>query len=270
MYDHDQSRPPEPAWIPLSASAAFLLQHKSLLGWSALLVLVTTILTWLGFLLTTNVFDHLTSAYFAVAPATESIWGWIKYIGWITSKYLFLLVSRIVAFFLAFLVAYSLSTPFYAFLSSGAEKIFCGEHFETDELFSLTTILRDLFEGVKIALFGILVSVVALPVGFIPVIGQLGVFAIFTYYSALMFIDYPASRRHWSLGRKLGWLRRHNAPSIRLGIIPAALSMIPLLNIFLIALLFPLLTIHATLNFTSIELPPRPGSQPAHPGQTPP
>jgi CysZ protein len=99
-------------------------------------------------------------------------------------------------------------------------------------------------------------------VGFIPVVGQLAVFAIYTYYSALMFIDYPTSRRHWGLGRKLSWLRNYSAPAFRLGILPAAVSLVPLLNIFMIALLFPLLTIHATLNFVVIEgsgpLPPAP------------
>jgi CysZ protein len=253
MQPGDSSTPARPDWISLGSSASFLLRSKVLFGWSFLLVLITVILTWLGFLLTTSLFDSLTGSYFGLAPAAESVWGWIKYSGWIVSKYLFLLVSRIVAFFLAFLLAYSLTTPLYAFLSTAAEKIYCGEHFETDELISVAIILKDLFEGLRIALFGILVTIVALPVGFIPVIGQLGVFGIYTYYSALMFLDYPASRRHWGLGRKLGWLRDHNTPSIKLGIIPAALSLIPVLNMFLIALLFPLLTVHATLNFTAIE-----------------
>lgn len=261
MQPGDRPPPAKYDWISLGSSISFLFRHKILLSWSLLLVLITIILTWFGFLLTTNLFDHFTGSYFALAPATDSLWGWVKYTGWILSKYLFLLVSRIVAFFLAFLVAYSLSTPFYSFLSSATEKIYCGEHFEADELFSLAIIFRDLFEGLKIALFGILVTIVALPVGFIPVIGQLGVFGIYTYYSALMFLDYPASRRHWSLGRKLRWLRRHSTPSFKLGIMPAAVSLIPVLNIFLIALMFPLLTIHATLNFTIIEQPAQPGHQ---------
>jgi CysZ protein len=69
-----------------------------------------------------------------------------------------------------------------------------------------------------------------------------------------MFVDYPASRRGWSLGRKLHWLRTHSSPAFRLGVLPALISMIPLLNIFAIALIFPLLTVHSTLNFSAIEL----------------
>jgi CysZ protein len=68
-----------------------------------------------------------------------------------------------------------------------------------------------------------------------------------------MFVDYPTSRRSWSLGRKLRWLRTHSSPSFRLGVLPALISMIPVVNIFAIALLFPLLTVHTTLNFSAIE-----------------
>ena len=67
-------------------------------------------------------------------------------------------------------------------------------------------VATDLVEGVKIGLYGILVSLAALFVSFIPVIGLVIVFLIYTFYSALMFIDYPASRRRWTLGRKITWL----------------------------------------------------------------
>ena len=246
------------SWIPLSKSLSFLLGKRVLFGWSLLLVLITIVLTWLGYLLTTGLMDHFTGTFFVLAPATESWWGWLKYSGWYMAKWLFLLVSRIVAFFLAFLFAYSLSTPFYVFLSTAAEKIYCGTDFEADEPLSLGSILKDLLEGFKIAAFGILITIIALPVSFVPVIGQIAVFTIYTFYSTLMFIDYPASRRHWSLGRKLSWIRQHNRESLRLGIIPAVIGMVPVLNLFLIAFAFPLLTVHATLNFTLIEQSSRP------------
>jgi len=74
---------------------------------------------------------------------------------------------------------------------------------------------------------------------------------IYILYSALMFIDYPASRQHWSLGEKLGWIRRRWTRALRLGWLPALVSMIPLVNIFFMALLFPLFTVHATINFVA-------------------
>ncbi len=248
--------------IPLSTSMSFLLSRKQLLGWSTILVVVTFALTWIGFLLTTGMIDHFTGSFFEIAPVHQNWWGWTKYGGWLIAKYLFVLVSRIIAFFLAFLLAYTLTTPFYGFLSNSAEKIFWGTDFEDDEGFSLSGIAKDLLEGLKIALFGILVTVAALAVGFIPIIGQITVFLIYTGYSALMFVDYPASRRRWGLGRKLLWLRHHSGHTARLGLIPAAVSMIPLLNMFLLALIFPLFTVHAALNFSAVELSHQRSRQP--------
>ena len=169
------------------------------------------------------------------------------------AKYLFLVVSRIVAFYLAFLAAYSLSAPLYVFLSTSAEKIYCGENYAADEGFTISGVCKDLWEGIKIGSFGIIVTIMALFVSFVPVLGQLAVFMLYTYYSTLMFIDYPASRRRWNLGSKLGWLRENGSFAFRLGLIPAVASMIPLLNLILMALIFPLFTVHATLNFYVIE-----------------
>ena len=240
-------------WIPLSFSASFILKSRQLLGWSLLLVLVTIVLTWLGFLFTTGLLDGITGSFFSNQPAADSIWGWIKYFGWAAGKWVFLVISRIIAFFLAFLAAYSLSAPFYVFLSTAAEKRFSGEKFEADEGFSVPGVLKDLLEGIKIGFFGIFVTIIALVVSFAPLIGQAAVFLLYVFYSTLMFIDYPASRRRWSLGRKIGWISRHGSLSFRLGLLPAVISMIPILNMFLIALLFPLLTVHSTLNFYKIE-----------------
>jgi CysZ protein len=256
MSEHRSRMPdrqPPPPSIALSASLSFLLSKKVLLGWSLLLVLLTVALTWLGFQLTTGALDSLTGSFFEAAPMRDSWWYWIKYPGWLAGKYLFILVSRIIAFFLAFLLAYTLTTPLYGFLSNAAEKLYWGEQFDEDDGFTLAGIAKDLFEGLKIALFGLVVTVIALLIGFVPVIGQISVFLIYTYYSTLMFIDYPASRRRWGLGRKLSWLRNHAGHSFRLGLVPAAIGMLPVLNIFLMALIFPLFTIHAALNFSTVE-----------------
>lgn len=256
----DVPRSSHSEWIPLSHSLSLIFRRKRLFGWSFLLFLITITLTWIGYLVTVDLIDQLTGNFTAAAPATGSILGWIKYGGWLVSSWMFLIVSRIVAFYLAFLLAYSLSTPGYAFLSTAAEKMYTGTHFDAEAIFSFTGFFSDILEGIKIALFGILVTIAALFVNFIPGIGQAVVFLLYTYYSALLFVDYPASRRRWSLGRKLRWLRTHSSPAFRLGVLPALISMIPLVNIFAIALLFPLLTVHATLNFSAIELAGRPST----------
>ncbi len=165
----------------------------------------------------------------------------------------FLIISRIVAFYLAFLLAYSLSAPGYVFLSTATEKKHAGENFEPDAALNIKGLFIDLWEGLKIGLLGILVTIAALMANFIPGVGQVVVLFLYTYYSALMFVDYSSSRRRWSLGEKISWLQKHNRQALRLGILPAILSLVPIVNIFLIAMIFPLMTVHSTLNFISIE-----------------
>jgi len=238
----------------LSTSIGFMMRRKRLIGYSFLLFIITVGLTGVGYLLTTDFINDFTGNFFANAPGADTTWGWIKHKGWLISSWLFLIVSRIVAFYLSFLLAYSITTPGYVFLSAATEKMHAGEHFDPDASLTPLGFLRDVVEGIKIAILGIVVTVIAIFVNFIPGIGQAAVFLLYTYYSALMFIDYPASRRRWSFGQKISWLRNHSSPSFRIGILPAFISMIPILNIFGMALLFPILTIHTTLNFSAIEL----------------
>lgn len=225
-----------------------------LVGWSLLLFFATIFCTWIGYQLAINLVDQLTSGFFSTPPETTTILGWLQHKGWLISKWLYLFISRVVSFYLAFLVAYTITSPGYVFLSTSAEKLQAGKKFVEDESFTVRGIILDLFEGLKIAAFGLIVTIAALAANFIPLIGQIVAFLLITYYSALMFLDYPASRRRWSLGRKIGWLKTYKGHSFRLGLLPALVSMVPIVNIFLIAFLFPFLTVHATLNFTSLEL----------------
>ncbi len=210
-------------------------------------------LTWGGYLLAVSFVDGLTSGFFQQAPDAAGFFGWIKHLGWQAMKWTFFLVTRIVAFYMAFMLAYTLSAPGYVFLSSAAEKKYVGDDFEKDAPLCLRGIMTDILEGLKIGVLGLLVTMVALSVGFIPLFGQLAVLFLYTGYSTLMFLDYPTSRRRWSLGRKMGWLRRHGRAALHLGVFPAVVSLVPIVNIFLMALLFPLFTVHTTLNFIALE-----------------
>lgn len=243
-----------PQWYSIGYSLGFMLRKKRLLGWSLLLFLATVAITAACFDLSTDYIDSLAGSFLVSPPDTSTIWGMIKHQGWLAGKYLFIIITRIVSFYLAFLIAYCVTSPGYVFLSIAAEKLHAGKEFIPDDNISLKLIVIDLLEGIKIGLFGIIVSIVALMMNFIPLIGQGIIFILYTYYSALMFIDYPASRKHWSLGRKISWVRTHSSDSFRIGLVPALISMIPVLNIFLLSFMFPLLTIYSTLNFTAIEL----------------
>jgi len=249
-YDNNHTASPRP-WIPLSSSIGFLFRHKRLVGISFLLVLFTGILTYAGFATSLHYLNQFTKEFFFAAPATDSIWGWVKYGGWYAAKFLYSLISHLIAFYLSFLLAFSLTTPGYVFLSGATENKRLGR--VESESMTLQTIIRDLVEGIKISAFGLLITVFALFLGFIPVIGHAVVFVLYTYYSALMFLDYPTSDRGWSLGKKIGWLRQNGTASFRIGFLPALVGMIPVINIFVMALLFPVLTVHTTLNFLEIE-----------------
>ena len=238
-------------WLSLGFSLRFLCRNFNLLALSLLLMCVTALLTWLGYLLTIHFADGMTARFFQHTPEAAGIIGWLKLKGWWLLKGLFYLVSRVIAFYLAFLVAYSLTSPGYSFLSLSAEKRFLGHDFADDQGFSWGVIVKDLVEGCKIGLFGLGVTLVAFFLSLVPGLGSGLVILIYILYSALMFIDYPASRQHWSLGEKLGWIRRRWTRALRLGWLPALVSMIPLVNIFFMALLFPLFTVHATINFVA-------------------
>ena len=241
------------SWVPLGTSLFFLLRHLRLLGASLVLMLVTGLLTWLGYQLAVDFIAQFTGSFFSMPPTVERFWHWPLLWGWTALKWIFVVLSRVVAFYLAFLVAYSLTTPGYALLSIWAGNRFCQGAGEGEASLTLAGVLVDLVEGVKIGAVGLLVTAFALPLNFIPVIGQAAVFLLYVFYSALMFVDYPASRYRWSLGEKLRWLGSHRWQAFRLGLLPALISMAPLLNVFLMALAFPLFTIHATLNFLIIE-----------------
>ena len=240
-------------WIPFLSSITFIFRHLRLLGWSALLVATTALFTWFGYFEAIRFVDGLTGQFFQTAPAAAGIMGWLSVKGWVILKFLFLLVTRIVAFYLAFLTAYCLTTPGYVFLSGTVEHIYLGRKGTQQTRLTPVTLFIDLLEGVKIGVVGLLVTLGALAANFIPVVGQVLVFLLYVFYSALMFIDYPASNKRWDLRQKTNWVREHYRRSFRLGIFPALISLIPVVNILFMALFFPVFPVHTTLNFLSIE-----------------
>ncbi|WP_035273492.1 EI24 domain-containing protein [Desulfogranum japonicum] len=240
-------------WISLGYSAGFIFRYPKLMSVSILLIGLTALLTWVGAHFTLGLVDSYTGNFFVQPPVADHFWKYPLVWGWYVLDWVFLFISRIIVFYLAFLLAYSLTSPGYAFLSILAGNRFTGKVREGEAVMSLTGFLVDMWEGIKIGFVGVLATVLALVVNFIPVIGQVSVFLIYVYYSTLMFIDFPSSRYRWSLGKKIGWIGTNRTASFRLGLFPALLSMIPLVNIFFMALFFPLFTVYGTLNYLTIE-----------------
>ncbi len=241
------------AWYPFHKAAWFILRHPRLLGWSLLLVGITVCLSWLGYYFAVDCMDRLTEHFFSSVEAGDSFWGWLERKALSVGEWLYRLFSRFFAFYLSFLLAYSLTTPGYAFLSLASEKMYAGADVDPEDAWSLKGLCLDLLEGLKMVCLGLVVTLIAVVINLVPGLGQIAVFLLYTFTAALMFLDYPASRRRWVLKKKLSWLLQHPGPSFRLGLLPAVVGMIPVVHIFLMALLFPILTVSATLNFLSIE-----------------
>ena len=250
---HPASEASQPPWVPLRFSFFFLLRHPRLLGWGLILVVLTGGFTWLGYLFSVHLIDQFTGSYFSTPPVVEHLWHWPLFWGWTAMKWVFLVLSRVVAFYLAFLLAYCLTTPGYVFLSTSAGNHYTEKAGEGEAVFTLAGVLVDLQEGMKIGAIGLLATVAALLANFIPVVGQVTVFVIYVFYSTLLLVDFPSSRYRWSLGQKLRWVQQHGYQCFRLGLLPAVISMVPVFNVLLMALLLPLFTIHTTLNFLAIE-----------------
>ncbi len=254
----------KPKGSSLLSALFFLFGHIGLVVWSFVLVAVTGFFTWLGYLEAVKLISSMTGSFFQSAPVCSGILGWFECKGWIIMKFVFVLITRITSFYLAFLLAYCITSPGYVFLSGATEKKYAVHNrrlnpYDREKYFfdraksKISIILTDFVEGIKIGLLGIFVTIIAIVVNFIPVIGQIMVFLIYVFYSALMFIDYPASNRHWNLKQKIKWTMVHYRRSFRIGVLPALVSMIPVINIMLMALLFPLFTVHTTLNFIMTE-----------------
>lgn len=242
-----------PRWISLGFALGFIFRHPKVLSTSFILVISTGLLTWLGAYGSLAFIDSLVGDFFAHAPSVEHFWQMPMVWGWVVLRWLFLLVTRIIAFYLAFLLAYSLTSPGYVFLSFLTGNRYSGQVKEGEATMTVKGFFVDLWEGLKIAVVGVLATIVAFAVNFLPVIGQAMAFLIYVFYSSLMFIDFPSSRYRWTLGQKMGWINSHRGQALRMGLLPAAISMIPLINVFFMALLFPLFTVHSTLNYLNIE-----------------
>lgn len=244
----------KPSWIALSTSLGFMFKSKRVFIWSLILIVITIGATWGAFSLGTHYLDMLYLEMFTDQPVPVGWWAIIKSKLWAIISWFYIIGTRIVCFYLSFLLAYCITCPGYFFLSHAAEKIYAGKYFDPDAAFTLKGVLIDLLEGIKIAMLGVVVTFFAFWLNFIPVIGQGTLLLIYTFYSTLIFIDYPASRRRWTLGRKMSWIRENNMIALRIGLAPAVVSLIPFVNIFGMALIFPVMTVHATLNFAAIEI----------------
>ena len=238
-------------WIPLKENIGFLLKHPQLLAVTISLLAATILITFLGYSIFISFATDFTGQFFKTPPAGTAVFDTIYRFGWYVLLWLYIISTRLIAFYVAFLISYSITSPGYMFLSNAVERIDETGSIE-GEGFEIELIIDDLIEGLKIAGMGIGIAILLFFITFVPVVGIIIAFIVLMLYSALMFIDFPAAKRHWTLSQKIRWIVDHPLVASKLGFIPALVGMIPILNVLFIAVLFPVFTIHTTRNFARI------------------
>jgi len=233
----------------LFATMGFLISHPIVAGVSLLIV----VLNYVGaYLLTGIVNSRFTGVFLSWwhEPALSGIWSYILYGLWWISFWSAKITAVILAFYIAFLVIYILISPVYSWLSHLSEKALTNTVSETD--FTLKQIWFDIKEALKISLFGILLTIIAIFFMFIPVIGIVAGFLIYLYSFSILFLDYVTSRKGMTFKQKISWASKHPGFVFSLGWLPALMSYIPILSTFLVSLVFPVFVVYATLNFLAI------------------
>jgi len=231
------------------ATMGFMISHPLVAGTSLLIVA----LNYVGaYLLSGIVNSHFSGVFLSWwhEPALSGVWSYILYGLWWISFWSAKVTAVILAFYIAFLGIYILISPVYSWLSLLSEKALLGMVSETG--FSLKQILFDIKEALKISLFGVLLTIIAIFLMFIPVIGIVAGFLLYLYSFSILFLDYVTSRKGMTFKQKIRWTSKHSGFIVSMGWLPALLSYIPVLSIFLVSLVFPLFVVYATLNFLAI------------------
>ena len=236
----------------LFKSIKYLFSNGKLVVASLAAVLFMILLSILMYHQISSWFSSLTVAFFNKPPALDAFLDYIYYAGWWIVKVLFKAIVIIVSFYVSFVISYTVCSPLYSFISIIAEDIHFGKPDDNAD-FNFEGVVEDVFQAMKIAGITVLLSVGAFFINFIPVIGQILAIAIYIWANSLMLIDFPASRRRWEMKKKLLWTKENPIASLRIGTLPTLLSMLPFINIILLAFLFPLLVVHSTLNFVAYE-----------------
>jgi len=236
----------------LIKSAKYLFSNGKLVVASLAAVLFMVLLSILMYHQISSWFNSLTVSFFSKPPSTEVFFDYIYYGGWWIVKMLFRAIVIIVSFYVSFVISYTVCSPLYSFISIIAEDIHFGRP-DDDADFNFEGVVEDVFQAMKIAGVTVLLSVGAFLINFVPIVGQVLAIAIYVWANSLMLIDFPASRRRWAMKKKLEWTKDNPIATLRIGALPTLFSMIPFVNIILLAFLFPLLVVHSTLNFVAYE-----------------
>ncbi|MCK5835181.1 MAG: EI24 domain-containing protein, partial [Lentisphaeria bacterium] len=159
------------------------------------------------------------------------------------------IVSIGVAFFIYFFfvaIASIVSIPFMDLLSSEIELKVTNS---SESASFWLGIQRGIQSTLIMMLRMLLVMFVSLPLLFVPLVGSVLYFLINAWYMAYGYLDYPMGRKGWTFRDKKSFMKNHKREQLFLGCFIYAMSLIPLLNLFVI----PWATAASTLLFIRID-----------------
>ena len=226
-------------------------------------ILIMMILTFFFYHRVTSFVTVKTLDFFEITPATDELFSQIYHALKVCSAFLFKLVLNVLSFYFSFILAYALTSPLYSFISIIAEDIYFGKPKDDAEV-SISGIIEDVKQALKVTLAAFLLGVIAFFIGFVPVLGQVAALVFCFFMNALLIFDFVTSRRRWTFVNKAKWLLFHPALTLKTALFPTLISFIPVINTIFTAFLFPVFVVHATMNFACAER----GDKPEKEGET--
>ncbi len=241
-----------PQLISIKETFKYMKGNSKLLLFSmtvALIMIFVSIFLYHGIF---SFMKNLTAPFYSIPPITEEFFDYFHYAGWVVFKFFFQASITIFVFYVTFLISYLLCAPLYSFLSYVSENVFLGKPEEEND-FDISFVGEDYFQAVKISGISIAASFYLFFVNFVPVIGQILVFAAYPLLNTLLITDFSAARKDWSIVSRILWMKENPVPVLMIGCSLTIVSIIPQLNNIAAALLIPFLIVFSSLNIISIE-----------------
>ncbi len=244
FLEHDRS------FVPFRETFLLMGKNRPLLVWSLFVFLLVFLVSFLLLPFFTKTVEA--SVHFVIQEPTandSALWA----LFWSLMKSLFSLLLKDGSFFLAFVCAYPIVSPFYQMISGAAEELFRGRPASLEELPDF----EDFFTEVKTALVPALlafgVGVFSLVITFIPLFGPLLAFVLSgTFFFFLLFRFSPA-RYGWDIRRTLSWSLDHPRDLARLALLPALSLLVPIITPFLVGIVSSFFVVHFSLSFSLSE-----------------
>lgn len=208
-------------------SAKLLLKTKEL--WGLAVVPAAINISLFLFFAITLLWNH---AWFLPGePTGEGFVTALLYAGWWILRVILIPLLIFLAYFLAMLLAQVIASPFNDALSEKVETVLHGQPIAGP------TGLADMVKGgIKGGFQALILAVgklvIALPLGFIPVVGPVFTATIAAYFFAVDNTDYAFERRRYGIRQKLRKLLDDKALTLGFGMSVWAVFAIPLLNFF--------------------------------------